>query len=73
MNIDRSKLEGLTQLTDEELWAQIRKMAEFHGLRLPAATPPHSELEKLREICRNDSKINLIQAMRVVNDLKRGK
>ena len=73
MNIDKAKLEALTRLSDDELWAQIRFMAGSHGLRLPSDTPVHSELEKLREICRSDSKISLIQAMRVVNDLKRGK
>ena len=73
MNIDKAKLEALTRLPDDALWAQIRSMAGSHGLTLPEGTPPHAELERLREICRADSKISMLQAMRIINDLKRGK
>ncbi len=73
MNIDKAKLEALTSLSDDALWAEIRKMAGSHGLKLPEGTPPHSELKKLRDMCRADSKISMLQAMRIVNDLKRGK
>lgn len=73
MNFDKAKLDALMGLPDEALWGEIRKMAAMHGLKLPEGTPHHTELERLRALCQSDSKINLMQAMRIVNDLKRGK
>ena len=73
MNIDKSKLEALSSLSDEALWAQIRSLAQANGIKLPNGTPPHEELERLREICRDQTKLNMLQAMRIVNSFKRGK
>ena len=58
-------------LPDAELWGEIRKMAGMHGLRLPEGIPPHEELERLRAICNDSSKISMLQAMRIVNNFKR--
>ena len=73
MNIDKSRLEALASLPDEALWREIRRMAKSGGVTLPEGTPAHEELDKLRKMCREDSKISMLQAMRIVNDLKRGK
>ena len=71
MNFDGSKLEAFAALPDDILWSEVRKMAGAHGLSLPAEAPPHDELEKLRAMCTGATKISMLQAMRIVNDLKR--
>lgn len=71
MNFDKEKLEALVMLPDAELWGEIRKIAGIHGFRLPEGMPPHEEIEKLRAICRDSGKISMLQAMRIVNNIKR--
>ena len=71
MNFDKNKLDTLVSLPDEDLWNEIRKMAGAHGLNLPNTAPPPEEIERLRTICRDSSKISMLQAMRIVNNIKR--
>lgn len=71
MNLDAKKLEALTALDDTALWETVRSIAGTHGLSLPESTPSHEELERLRDACRGVGKISMLQAMRIVNDLKR--
>ena len=71
MNIDKDKLKSFTELPDDALWSEVRKIAATHGVKLPEGTPEHTELERLRALCADASKINLLQAMRIVNDVKR--
>ena len=72
MNLDKNKLEALVSLPDDALWAKIRDLAGSHGLKLPDATPPHAELERLRGLCSSQNKISMMQAMRIINGFKRG-
>ena len=70
MTFNKEKLEALAALPDDQLWAEVTKIADSFGYTLPNTPPPHSELEKMRNAVKGD-KINLTEAMRVVNRLKR--
>ena len=70
MTFNKEKLEALAALPDDQLWAEVTKIADGFGYALPKTPPPHSELEKMRNAVKGD-KINLTEAMRVVNRLKR--
>ncbi len=70
MRFDKEKLEALAALPDDMLWAEVVRIADGFGYTLPKATPPHSEIEKMRNAVKSD-KINVAEAMRVVNRLKR--
>ena len=72
MKLDRRKIKEIASLDDNELWNTIKEMASKQGLVLPEKTPHHNELEKLRVIMLSD-KINPIVAMKILNDIKRGK
>ena len=70
MTFNKEKLEALAALPDDLLWAEVTKIADGFGYTLPKTPPPHSELEKMRNAVKGD-KINLAEAMRVVNRIKR--
>ena len=72
MKIDKSKLEAMTKLSDAELWAQIKSVAEQHGVRMPDGQPNTAELEKVRAALSEADKLSLMGAMRMVNNLKKG-
>ena len=70
MRLNKDELMALTRLPDEQLWQKIRSMASGYGLNLPSQTPSHNELEKLRSAV-NGSKINLSEAMRLLNNYRK--
>ena len=72
MKIDKSKLEAITKLSDEALWAQIKSVAEQHGIKMPENQPSGNELNKIRETLSDADKLSLMTAMRMVNNLKKG-
>jgi hypothetical protein len=67
MRFDKDKLNELVSLSDEEMWKRIVEIGRTHGLSLPPKTPEHTELEKLRSIARDGSKINMSLAMKMLN------
>lgn len=69
MRFDRSKLEEMAAQPDDKLWAQIVQIAGSYGFKLPDKTPSHEEMQKLREMALG-SKINMADAMRLVNQYK---
>ena len=71
MRINKEQLENLAKLPDDKLWAEIVKVGRAHGFSLPEATPPHSDLERLRGAV-TGAKLNLGDAMRVLNSYKKG-
>lgn len=73
MKLDRSKLEAIVALPDDELWAMIREVARGHGFTLPEKPPAHSELEKIRAAVSHGASPNIAEALRVINDYRRGK
>ncbi len=69
MKFDRAKLEALAALPDDKLWAEVLKIADSFGYSLPKQTPPHSDLQKMRDMVKSD-RINVSEAMRLVNKYK---
>ena len=69
MRFDKEKLEALAALPDDKLWAEVVRIADSFGYSLPKETPPHNDLQKMRDAVRAD-KINPVEAMRLVNRLK---
>lgn len=72
MKIDKSKLEAIAKLSDEELWTQIKSVAEQHGVKMPDNQPSAHELGKVREALSEADRLSLMSAMRMVNNLKKG-
>ena len=70
MKLDREKLLGLASLPDAELWRTVVMIGKGHGFTLPDKAPPHEELEKLREIIKDGSKINVMSAFKLLNKYK---
>ena len=73
MKINNEKLRELSAMGDHELWATIRGIAAAHGFKLPEKTPSAEEMAKLRHAITGGAKINLSDAMRIINNYKREK
>lgn len=67
MRIDKDKLNELVELSDDELWKKVVEIGSTHGFTLPTKTPAHEELEKLRGIVRDGSRMNMVSAMKLLN------
>ena len=67
MRFDKEKLNALIDLPDDELWRTVVTIGKTHGFTLPKETPPHDELEKLRKIARDGSKMNVGAAMKILS------
>ncbi len=67
MKLDREKLKQLIELSDEELWKTVVEIGRSHGFILPDKTPPHTEIEKLREIARDGTRLNVANAIKIFN------
>ena len=67
MKLDREKLLCMASLSDAELWKTVVTIGKGHGFTLPDKAPPHEELEKLREIIKDGSKINVMNAFKLIN------
>lgn len=72
MKFDKEKLNMLMSLPDEELWRTVRMIGRERGLELPEKPPAHSEMEKMRNAVGSGGRINLGEAMRIINNYKRG-
>lgn len=72
MKIDKTKLDAMLSLSNDELWTEIREIAKSRGITMPERTPSNSELMKVRSALADADKLNLPTAMRLVNELKRG-
>ena len=70
MRLDRDKLNELVSLPDDELWKKVIEIAKEYGFTLPEKTPEHSELEKLRSIAGDGSKMNVAGALRILSKYK---
>lgn len=72
MKFDKEKLAALMALPDEELWRVIKQIADQRGLELPANPPSHSEMERMRGAVGDGGRLNLSDAMRVINTYRKG-
>lgn len=71
MKINKEKLEALCAMPDEELWREIKKIAETYGLKLPDKTPSKEEMQKMRNtVC--GTRINFAEAIKLINSYKGG-
>ena len=70
MKFDKDKLNELVSLPDDELWKTVVQIGKSHGFSMPTKTPPHSELEKLRALARDGSKMNVGLAMKILSKYK---
>ena len=66
MKFDRDKLNELVDLPDDELWQKVVQIGKSHGFILPQKTPNHNELEKLRSIARDGSRMSVAGAMKIL-------
>ncbi len=73
MRLNKEKLASLAALPDDELWGEILKLAGGYGITLPKTPPSHTDMEKIRNAVGGGAKINLSEAMKVLNNYKRGK
>lgn len=71
MKIDREKLLELQAKSDSELWQVINEIAGKHGYNLPKNTPSKSEMDKIRSVLGSADKINMREAMRLMQEYKR--
>ncbi len=71
MKIDKEKLDSLMRLSDDELWCEIVRVAGSRGFKLPECTPPHTELQRLRDTVR-DGKINVGAALKIIDNYRKG-
>ncbi len=72
MRLDKEQLQQLTSLPDKELWEKIVAFARGYGLTLPEATPPPEQMQKLRSAVNPSGKANLAEALRVINEYRKG-
>ena len=71
MRVNKEQLERLAAMPDEQLWREIVSIAERYGIKMPTATPPHNELERLRATV-SGAKLNVGEAMRILQGYKGG-
>ena len=73
MKIDKDKLKTYASLDDAALWEEIKKVGGAHGFKLPEKPPAKSELAKVRGALFDCEKINLGEALKVINNYRKGK
>ena len=71
MKIDREKLKEYAAKGDDDLWREARTLAAKYGYTLPEKTPPHSDIERLRDIMLGKEKINMREGIKILNEYKR--
>lgn len=72
MKIDNDKLAALAALPDEELWKTVCAIGKSHGFQLPEKTPPHAQIQKMRDAITKGNKPNLREAIKIINEYRKG-
>ncbi len=72
MRVDKEKLSKLLEKNDEELWADVVKMAREKGFELPKAPPPKTEMDKMRSAVSGGGAMDLARAAKILNDYRKG-
>ncbi|MBQ8268925.1 MAG: hypothetical protein IKA53_00860 [Clostridia bacterium] len=71
MKLNQEQLKRLSALSDAELEREIRRIAAEKGLKLPAASFAHEDLEKLRALLTSEGGFGMMGAMRYYNEYKK--
>ncbi len=71
MQLNQTALNALLSLSDDALWRTVCSFAEQKGLALPKETPPHDQLEKLRQGLSGTAGFSLEEAQRIIGDFKK--
>lgn len=71
MKIDKEQLKRLAEKSDGELWSDIRQIAGSHGFKLPEKVPPHEELMKIRAALTGAEKLNMLDAVKLLNNYRK--
>ena len=71
MKIDKEKLKSLSEKSDAELWGVISGIAKSRGYELPAQAPSKEEMAKIRSLMQDCEKINMRDAIRLVNTYRK--
>ena len=70
MKINKEQLKALSELPDKALWNTIKETAAKHGYNLPENAPSEKDMEKIRAAMRAGEKINLGDAIKLMNSYK---
>ena len=73
MRLDKDMMERLLKQDDESLWKSIVSIAKSKGVTLPQKTPNPEEMKKLRGVLANPDKIDMVQAMKLLNQYRKGR
>lgn len=71
MKVNKNELQKLASKNDNELWEEIRAIAARHGYTLPTGIPTHADMEKIRSAMLGIERMNLTDAIRIVNACKK--
>ena len=71
MKLNQEEMKRLSSLSHAQLESEIRRMAAKKGLTLPAASPSHEDLQKLRVLLTSEGGFGLMDAMRLYNAYKK--
>ena len=63
----RAKMKEYRRFRSRIGWRTVVMIGKTHGFTLPSKTPPHDELEKLRKIAKDGSKMNVGAAMKILS------
>ena len=72
MKIDKEKLKRLGELSDEELFRELRTLAGGYGITLGEKMPSHEDLMRVRRIFLGEEKISMKEGIRLINKYKNG-
>ena len=71
MKLDREMLAKLSGMDDDALWGTVVTVAGEKGIRLPASTPPHETMERLRGTLSGSGTLSLGEAVRILSSYRK--
>ena len=70
MKLSREELREYASHSDTVLWTEMRAIAARYGYSLPEKTPPHSDMERVRNIMLGNERISMSEGMKMLRDYK---
>ena len=70
MKVNKEQMRRLAEKSDAELWAEIQSMAKSKGYNLNTSIPKHEDIEKIRRALLGIEKINLSDAVKIMQSYK---